>query len=615
MNPKRIIRWILLIAALSGLTWLGWSAYQTARSLQLALHDVDRIQELATSPSLDDFAPLSDDLSALESHLVSARAAAYPFLMVAPHLGWVPHYGPTIVSAPALLSIGVDLAHAGNVGIAIAAPVVSNSAGAEGESLLQVAVRAMESKQVELSEVSDSITHAASLASLIRTPLHPRIQDKVVLLQELLPLAASASQLAVLAPGLLGAEGSRTYLILAQNSHELRATGGFISGAGYIRLQGGKIEEIKITDSYSVDNYQQPHPRPPAALSQQMGTQLWLLRDSNWSPDFPSSATVARALYEQDQGIATDGAIAIDLEAVRLLVEAIGPLSVPGIDQPVTGANVIEQMKIAWTSPAVTDGKAQQTGDSDWWSNRKDFMGELMTAALSKLQSGSSIRPVALGQAAWKMLEGRHLQIAVDDPLTAELLASRGWDGGLRPPSEGDFLAVVDSNVGFNKANAAIRQQIRYEVESDETGHIAVVTIRYEHTAEAFPESQLCNRNPRYGDSYDELIRRCYWDYLRVYAPGGSELLESSGLDRVSTDVAERNTTLFSGDFVLRPGNSTTITLRYRLPESAISDPYRITVRTQGGTVSLPLEVQYGSCLWNTTLDRDVSLQCSESGS
>ena len=60
-----------------------------------------------------------------------------------------------------------------------------------------------------------------------------------------------------------------------------------------------------------------------------MGADLLLLRDSNWSPDFPTSALVARALYAQDRGIDTDGAIALDMEAVRLLVEALGPLQMP----------------------------------------------------------------------------------------------------------------------------------------------------------------------------------------------------------------------------------------------------------------------------------------------
>jgi hypothetical protein len=51
----------------------------------------------------------------------------------------------------------------------------------------------------------------------------------------------------------------------------------------------------------------------------------------------------------------TDGAVALDLEAVRLLVGAVGPLQVPGIDEPVTGENAIQWMKAAWEAPVGSD--------------------------------------------------------------------------------------------------------------------------------------------------------------------------------------------------------------------------------------------------------------------
>ena len=322
----------------------------------------------------------------------------------------------------------------------------------------------------------------------------------------------------------MGADGPRTYLILAQNSHELRGTGGFISGAGFVRLDGGRIVDLKLSDAYSVDDLTQPHPAPPRALTEQMGTQLLTLRDSNWSPDFPESSEVARALFAQDRGIATDGTIALDLEAVRLLVAALEPLQVPGIDQPVTGANVMDWMKRSWAAPQSASGTVEEFGTSDWWLKRKDFMGELMSAALVKLQGGGDLNTSALAQAIVTMLEGRHLQVAVDDPALAKVLAEQGWDGSLRPPAEGDFLAVVDTNVGFNKTNAAVTEAIAYRVEPANDGLEATLTLTYTHTAPAGAEP-ICDRAPRYGDSYDALINRCYWDFVRVYAPAGSELL------------------------------------------------------------------------------------------
>ena len=374
------------------------------------------------------------------------------------------------------------------------------------------------------------------------------------------------------------------------------APAGFISGAGFVRLDGGRIVDLKLSDGYSVDDLTQPHPTPPRALTEQMGIQLLTLRDSNWSPDFPESGEVARALFAQDRGITTDGAIALDLEAVRLLVAALEPLQVPGIDQPVTGANVLDWMKRSWAAPQSAAGTVEEAATSDWWLKRKDFMGELMTAALAKLQGGGDLNASALAQAVVTMLDGRHLQVAVDDPALAKILAEQGWDGGLRPPADSDFLAVVDTNVGFNKTNAAVTEAIAYRVEPANDGLEATLTLTYTHTAPAGAEP-LCDRAPRYGDSYDALINRCYWDYLRVYAPGGSELLGADGLNRPAAEQGERGTTVFTGSFSLRPGDQHVVTLRYRLPQD-IADvtPYRLFVRKQAGTLALPLTVTAAGC-------------------
>ena len=115
---------------------------------------------------------------------------------------------------------------------------------------------------------------------------------------------------------------------------------------------------------------------------------------------------------------------------------------------------------------------------------------------------------------------------------------------------------MVDSNVGFNKVNAAVQQAIAYRVEPVSGGLDATLTLTYTHTAPAGAEP-ICDRTPRYGDSYDALINRCYWDYVRVYAPGNSELLAADGLNQSSTEQGERGTTVFSGSFSLPPRRST----------------------------------------------------------
>jgi hypothetical protein len=610
MTAKRAILWLALLILLAALVWLGVSGVRAASAARLALADLNRLQAFADDPSTAAFPAARGDLAALETDLGTIRSAGRPFLWLASKLGWVPRYGTTLAAAPALLDMGIELVGSGRQVLDALAPLTDKLGSGQGGDLLAEALPVISAATPQLEAVDARLARAQELRAGITAELHPRLAAQLPRLDRLLPLARAGLRAAQFAPALLGAEGPRTYLVLAQNNHELRGTGGFISAVGVVRVEDGRITDIQIGDSYAVDDLSQSHPTPPVALAAQMGIDLLLLRDSNWSPDFPETAQVARALYQQDRGVATDGAIALDLEAVRLLVQALGPLQVPGVDEQITGDNVIAWMKRAWGAPRDSTGTVQEAKTSDWWVKRKTFVGDLAAAAMAKLGDGE-LNITALGQAVLTMLDGRHLQVAVDDPVLDKVLVGQGWDGGLRPRKASDFLAVVDSNVGFNKANAAVAEEIAYRVAPADGGLDATLTLTYTHTGPAGAEP-ICDHTSRYGDSYDALVNRCYWDYLRVYAPGGSELSEAAGLKQPSTELGERGTTVFTGSFSLRPGDRHVVTLRYRLPADTPTAPYRLFVRKQAGILAPPLIVEAGGCRWVTDLAVDRQFVCDQ---
>ncbi len=608
MKSRRLLLAFLLILVLI-IAWLGWTGYRAAVQARLVLADLRGLQALAAQPQLNTLPALRQNLAGLEAHLQGVQAAGRPFLWLAPRLGWIPEFGPTLRDAPQLLEMALELAGGGRMALDALLPVTDLLAQGGQADPLGRALPALVAAGPQLAAADARLARAEALRGQVQGPLHPRLAPQIERLDQFLPLLRVALQAAQVAPALLGMDGPRTYLILAQNNEELRATGGFISGAGHARLERGRIAEIRLSDSYAVDNFAQPHPEPPAALREHMGADLLVLRDSNWSPDFPSSALVAQALYAQDQGIATDGVIALDMEAVRLLVAALGPLTVPGRPAPITGDNVIAEIKRAWEAPTASQDTVEKP-TADWFRKRKDFMSEIAAAALARVQEGGRLDPVALGKAVLAMLDGRHLQIAVADPTVSVLLRRQGWDGALTPP-QGDFLAVIDTNVGFNKANASVKQQIGYRVVPEGDRLTATLILTYTHAAPALPANAACDRTLRYGDSYQALAERCYWDYLRVYVPLGSELLAADGLRQSKTERGENGSSLFSGDFVLRPGSRAIITLRYRLPETVSARPYTLVVRKQAGTLTAPLAVQAGPCTWRTDLSRDRSFTCT----
>ena len=322
---------------------------------------------------------------------------------------------------------------------------------------------------------------------------------------------------------LLGFSGPRSYLIIAQNEDELRATGGFISAAGLVTLERGKVTGLEFMDSYAVDDLQKDYPDPPEPLRTYMEADLWLFRDSNWSPDFPSAARQMAGFYIYGQGKPVDGVIALDQGMVQLVVHALGGVQLDTHTGPVfiRDDEVVDFMRSAW---------GERSGDAaQWFGSRKDFISSLAKALEGRVAHAGVSEWPALAQAALTGLNERHLLVYVFDPDWAQLLAASGWDGALHQGG-GDYLMPVDANVGFNKANALVSQSYTYTVTIDsQLRPHATLEEQLEHGGQ--PSAQACKQyvpDLSVTVPYGSLINECLFDFMRIYVPAGAALRDET---------------------------------------------------------------------------------------
>jgi hypothetical protein len=556
--------------------------------------------------------PLRDELVLMGDELRALRAELGPALAVAPYLGWLPVVGHDVAAAPDLVEMAIGMSTAGDLVLGGLSPLAvlfeeSESAASDlsaGEVLAQVLWEGrpgFETALAELEQVKVRREH------IDEASLSPKLEQLVLRLDKYLVLFDSGVQGLLAAPSLLGAESPRTYLLLAQNENELRATGGFISSVALLRVRSGKIEDLDFRDSYAVDDLSKPHPSPPEALERYMVAQLWLLRDANWYPDFPTTAQVAMELYELDQGVSVDGVIAADLIAVESLLEVLGPVYLQEYGQEVSGANVVDLMREYWASPS---GEGQ-TGD--WWSHRKDFMGELLNAMMTRLETDmGSLDFAGLMEVLSRGLEEKHVLLHVNDAMVSQMLAENGWDGAVES-AVGDYLMVVDTNMGFNKVNPNIENDVQYLVVLGADGDVTSrLSITYHNTSGSSLEE--CVQQAAYPPTYEEMMEGCYWDYLRVYVPEGAQLLggpdlalpegslraRDSGLGGTPlvTEVGvEEGKNVFASFFVLGPTELRELVYEYQLPGPILerggsTTVYRLLVQKQPGTLAVPVRVE-----------------------
>ncbi len=561
----------------------GMAAYNSAAQLrQVAGGDLDTGSLARIQPSLDQAARST---AALEREM-------RPFAPILRLARVVPGVGPTIAAMPDLLVAGKEYAFIANESLRL---VTEEQAAQLEAPLQQLAAQTLAANPETFSILGERATIARqSLRRIDAAGLLPVAAEPVAQLQSISELVEAGLALSPQAADLLGFEGPRTYLVLVQNNHELRATGGFISAVGLVTLENGVPGDIELTDSYNISRDDVDHPWAPEPMQEHMGIDLVFIRDSNWSPDLPTSGNLARTLYNQDAGALVDGVITVDLRAVELLVGALGPLKVKGSEERVTGENLVDQIKLFWDRPIETGDTKESAGMQEWWKQRKDFMPALAQAALNRIRSGN-YDPLAVADAAKAALDERAIQIWMANPDADAIFAAHGWNGALQPVDGADLLALVDTNMGYNKVDSVLERSLDYVVawpDGEYQPALADVTITYRHPVEV--PGHVCDQTPRYGDNYDAMIERCYFDYVRLYVPAGSELLDAEGLnpDSVEVSLGENGTAVFSGYFEMLPGTEHSVRFQYRLPANISPQDYRLAVRRQAG--SGPLSVRAG---------------------
>ena len=580
----------LLIGARAGL--LARQAYVTGLDLRTLV---------GTDLSAADLPLLQARTSDLAQTLDRLNRTVRPFAAVLRALEWVPSYGAMLAATPQLLEIGSEFALLGNEILTIATPHL----GEQGEVATfdnGVAVLNGGGGQLRLLAPRAALL-SAQIAALPVDDLPPTIAGRLLQLQQATPLMSAGLQMAPQLPALIGFKGRQTYLILVQNNHELRATGGFITAIGTITVEEGEILDLDFVDSYKLVSEDGAYPNAPEAMQRYMGIPIMLLRDVNWSPDLPTTAQLALALYEQETGIVADGIVTVDLDAVAILVDALGPLRTPGTETPITGDNVIELVKQFWDQPVELQSTEK---DNEWWRQRKDFMPTLAAAALQRLESGK-VDTLALLQAGQLALERRSVQIWLPNPEIEPVLAGLGWDGRLNPPRTGDYLALIDTNMGYNKVDSVIQRRIIHSITWPQTPGEAAqasTTIVYRHPLDV--PNHACDITPRYGLTYDDMTMRCYFNFVRLYTPGGSTLVDTSGLDEAfgTGQRAEGGAQVFSGYMVLRPGKERVVTFNYLLPPSITEENYSLVIQRQSGSAPLTVGIDVRFAAIETEIER-----------
>jgi len=599
---KKGIKIALVIIVVLIIGWgvhLSWHSYQLLQLLVQLRDNPESIQVEAAGEII---------INGADHINVIYKDSAFIF-PVTDRLGWVPWLGPYLNQIRPLTTFADGLAQAGaHIFIGITPLFEDDESSGNGQPILQRAALVLDDGQLKFIKADHEINRAEEVRHLIHPELFPEsIRPYYERLDDNFHFILAGGKILQGAPQLLGVDEPQQYLVLAQNRDELRATGGFISGIGLVNIHQGQIVQFNLGDSYDVDDFSQPYPQPPEPMHRFMLADYWVTRDSNWSPDFPTTAQQAQSLYTLSTGIETQGVIAFNQQALRAILQVIGPIQIEEVDETVSADNIEGYMAQAWG-----EGFGRGETYKDWHAHRKDFMKVLGDQILKQvMESGDQAQYIDLAKSLLYLLQSGQIQVYVDLPIVQQALQIAGLGGGLEP-GDGDFLALVDSNVGFNKVDSSIKRSVSYHVDLREPKQpTSQIILSYNHMGN--DNDQVCEQKISYGEgTYQDMQQRCYLNYWRLYVPGGSELIDQDtqpvpGSQLLNPDgwsgqveiyPGENGAVVYAGLIMLPPQEEQQVKLTNDLPEWVLVQinpdqyRYRVRIQKQPGLVSMPINLE-----------------------
>jgi hypothetical protein len=464
----------------------------------------------------------------------------------------------------------------------------------------------------------------------------PEVLEGIEKAKETNELLADAEAGFAILPAILGAEEPRTYLFGMQNSAEQRGPGGALLQFKVMQIVDGKPELLDVLGGsvYGVDRDRQTYDIP-------LPEDAWYVREiedaqrfgnANWSPDWPLSAQVtldyAKAALPDFPEV--DGAIAVDPIVMERLLPGIGRFKTTGknvfVDEQRIVHFLLYKAYASYPIPKVRRNHLEAVVDS--------FYDRLLKPK----------KPTELVQGFGSALRQKHMQVWMRDPQEQAFIERMNWDGAIEQDQPGDYLYVVEQNVGGNKLDYFAHQTTEVDVQLD--GDAAAVDTRVSIENRAFFPQPLYPM----GDTGREAASNGHHlPMLNLYVPPDAQLRVAQvggDADRLESPAPaawpsptqpaehfEGGKKVWSATLDIPPGQTGSLRLGYLVPNAVRDEQgrrvYRLTVQRQPRvrveqlkvTLSLPVGAkdvkakgwrQEGDRLvWDRPLKEDIVLEVS----
>ncbi len=321
---------------------------------------------------------------------------------------------------------------------------------------------------------------------------------------------------------ILGLPNPTRYLLIFQNSGELRATGGFMTAYAYVPFHNGKLGKITSQNIQNLDTAVTYHPPAPPIIGAYLPVKYWHLRDANTSPDVPQTVSNIYMLYRSiPNAPKVNGVMFLDTWFVDSLIADVGGLNVPTIKGKtihLTAQNANYEMEY------MAEGMGLPS------NLRKLFIGTMMKELMHEVLHGHTSGLIKVAASLRQALDNKHVLLYFNNPAAERFFAQQGWGGVVPRHVNGNYIQVVDENLLGHKDNYYVRESYDVNVRTVGGRQLETVTIHWVDPAVV-----------------NWWLTVPYHSWIRVYVPINAQFISMTGVDSYVDDTA--NTTLNKQEF------------------------------------------------------------------
>ncbi|MBI3289909.1 DUF4012 domain-containing protein [Candidatus Microgenomates bacterium] len=495
-----------------------------------------------------------------------------------------------------------------------AAPTDGSAGAKTAEERIDFIVDSLPAIIPKLDEVSPRLKKAREAVAGINPGRYPEkiagksvrkpLADIVELIKTSATIVTDGKPLLEAMPYILGVDSGRTYLVIFQNDKELRPTGGFMTGYSLMKVKDGKMEPVSSDDIYNLDKRYKAHIEAPKPFRDHIkqpysANPNWRLRDMNWSPDFKATMDLFLAEAKTAKLPQIDGVIAVDTNLLVSILEITGQIGVPGqgnfsaeIDKRCDCPQVIYELEsYADVEKAIVwDPNTGKIVFGEIVDNRKAILGPLVNSVVSNALAQPKEKVPSLFNAFLNNVQQKHVMFYMFDEKTQKAVEAFNVAGRIRE-TDGDYLAIIDANLGGRKSNLYVTQEVEdtVSVSGDKVKHELVITYK----------------NPQ---KHDGWLNSVLPNYMRVYVPRGAKLIDGSGVTGEVETVEDLDKTVFQGFFELRPEGVVKVNITYEVSKRG-TDGYKYLIQQQPGKLPSHYVVNFGRDSEEFQLSMDRELQ------